>query len=234
MKLEQMTEKSKKVTMEIPRSEEYYMAEAYRSLRTNLLFCGEEVKSIAMVSSLSGEGTTSVTWNLALSLAEIGKKVLVVDANMRKSTVAQQYHVTDKVTGLAEYLSGTCNLESCVCKTSYEHLYAVFAGNESANSSELLSRGGLEALLEESKEAFDYVLVDCPPLGNTIDGAVIAKVCDASVIVLEADKTNRKMIQSVKAQLEKADSKILGVVLNKFNAKRHQCYGNYYGKKYGE
>lgn len=228
MKPEQI---SKKATADIPRSGEAYISEAYNTLRANLLFSDEDIKTVAMVSCTSGEGTTGVTWRLALSLSEIGKNVLVIDGNLRSpSTIARGK-------GLSDYLSGDCEMEACICCTQYEHLYALPSGEVSdvgENSSKLLFDDRFAFLLKEMREAFDYVLVDCPPLSDRIDGAVAARVCDASAIVLEADRVKPDLFQSVVEQLKKANSRILGVILNKFDVKKYRCYGNYFRKSRGK
>ena len=233
MNLELINGMKKKVSMKIPRPKEYHSIESYNALRANLLFKSGDARSVAMVGCESEDGTSCVTWNLALSLAEIGRKVLVIDADMRNSVIAENYQIKHVEKGLSEYLSEKCDLEECIYQTSCDNLYAVYAGKTSDHPSELLSGCRFRALLDEAKEEFDYILVDCPPLANVIDGAIVAGVCDASVIVAEADRTKRTMLQSIKSQLEKADSRILGVVLNKFDSERYKCYGNYYGKSYG-
>lgn len=234
MKLGQINRKKRKIIMDIPLCKRYEVSEAYHTLRSNLLFRGEGIQSLAMVSCTSGEGTTSVVWKLALSLAEAGKNVLVIDADMRKPVNAEYCRMKQTGKGLSEFLSGSCTAEECVFPTSYENLYALPAGHSCRNCSELLTNDRLHVLMAEVREVFDYILVDCPPLSNAIDGALAAKACDASVIVLEADKAKRSVLQGMKTQLEKADSRILGVILNKFDSHKYRCYGNYYGKSYGK
>lgn len=233
MKLEQLVCNKRKITMNIFISEQHHISEAYNALRANLQFCGDDLRTIAFVSCMPEEGTSSVIWKLALSLAEIGKNVLVINANMQKNGMTDKYQLDMSRKGLSEYLSDRCQLEECIFQTSYKNLFILPCGAQQGNSSGLLSNHKINILVEETREAFDYVFMDCPALSNTIDGVLAAKMCDASVIVLEADKTKRRLAQSVKAQLEKADCRILGVILNKFNFRRFKCYGNYFGKSYG-
>ena len=230
MELEQLIGNKRKIAMNIYRSQQYYISEAYNALCANLQFCGEDIKSVALVSCESGKDTASVVWNLALSLAEAEKNILVINANMHKSGITDKYQLEATEKGLSEYLSGSCQMEDCIFQTSYKHLFILSSGAVSEKSSKLLNSHRFCSLMMEVRKVFDYILVDCPPLSNTIDGAVAAKICDASVIVLESDKTKRQLVKSVKMQLDKAGCRILGVILNRFNARRFKCYGNYFGK----
>ena len=227
MRLEQIR---KRVTVDIPHSDQAYMSEAFNTLRANLLFCDDDIKSIAMVSCTSGEGTTDVTWRLAFSLSEIGKNVLVIDGNMRNSSMKY------KGKGLSDYLSGDCRMQECIFRTPYEHLYVLPSGDARGigeKSSELLLNDGLRLLLNEAEEIFDYIFVDCPPLSDMIDGAVVAGVCNASAIVLESDRIKPEFLQNVTEQLRKANDRILGVIINRFNVRKYRCYGNYLRKSCG-
>lgn len=215
-------------------SKDYRTNEAYKTLRTNLEFSGADKRSIVLTSSTPNEGKSTVSLGLAMSLAESGKKVLLVDADLRKSVLMGRHRVMEEVKGLSHYLSGQANLTDVVCATQNEGLFMIFAGVVPPNPSELLGSDRFQELIDKAKREYDYVIIDAPPLGSVIDAAVIAKACDASVLVVAANTVSYKFVRTVKSQMEKTDCPILGVVLNKVNMKQNKYYGKYYGNYYGD
>ena len=215
-------------------SKDYRTNEAYKTLRTNLEFSGSDKRTIVLTSSTPNEGKSTVSLGLAMSLAEGGKRVLLIDADLRKSVLRGRHRVTSEVKGLSHYLSGQARVADVVCSTQEERMFIIFAGVVPPNPSELLGQERFVELIENAKKEYDYVIVDAPPLGSVIDAAVIAKACDASVLVVAASTVSYKFIRTVKSQLEKTECPILGVVLNKVNMKQNRYYGKYYGNYYGE
>lgn len=215
-------------------SKDYRTNEAYKTLRTNLEFSGSDKRSIVLTSSTPNEGKSTVSLGLSMSLAESGKKVLLVDADLRKSVLMGRHRVMEEVKGLSHYLSGQANLTDVVCATQNEGLFMIFAGVVPPNPSELLGSDIFQELIDKAKREYDYVIIDAPPLGSVIDAAVIAKACDASVLVVAANTVSYKFVRTVKSQMEKTDCPILGVVLNKVNMKQNKYYGKYYGNYYGD
>ena len=213
---------------------DYRTNEAYKTLRTNLEFSGADKKAIVLTSSTPNEGKSTVSLGLALSLSESGKRVLLVDADLRKSVLMGRHKVTESVKGLSHYLSGQAQLSDVICGTQEDNMFVIFAGIIPPNPSELLGSERFAELIRRTKNDYDYVIVDAPPLGSVIDAAVIAKACDASVLVVAANTVSYKFIRTVKSQLEKTECPILGVVLNKVNMKQNRYYGKYYGNYYGE
>lgn len=209
-------------------------SEAYKALRTNLLFCGNDKKAIVFTSCTPDEGKSTVVRNLAESLAEAEKKVLLVDADLRKSVMVGRFQIEGESVGLSHYLSGMCELEEAVNHTDLEDLDVIFAGPYPPNPSELLAGSRFHTLLEETRTQYDYILIDSAPLGSVIDSAVIAKECDGSVIVVESGVLSYRFIEEIKTQLEKSGSPVLGVILNKSDLKAQKYYNYYYGKKYGK
>ena len=212
---------------------DYRSSEAYKTLRTNIEFSGAENRAIVLTSSTPDEGKSTVSLGLAMALCESGKKVLFIDADLRKSVLVGRHRVTEELKGLSHYLSGQAEMTEIVCKTQEPNLFVVFAGVVPPNPSELLGQERFETLLNRSKDAYDYIIIDAPPLGSVIDAAVIARVCDASVLVVAANSVSYKFVRTVKDQLEKTGCPILGVVLNKVDMKKNKYYGKYYGN-YGE
>ena len=209
------------------------MDEAYKALRTNIQFCGADKKVIAFTSCTPNEGKSNVTFHLAASLAESGKSVLLIDADLRKSVLMGRVHVEGEVMGLTHYLSKQAKLSDVICATNLPKFHIIFSGVVPPNPAELLGSRRFEAFLDGARQAYDYVIIDAPPLGSVIDAAIIAKFSDASVMVISAKTISYKFARVVKEQLEKADCPILGVVLNKVDMKQNKYYGKYYGNYYG-
>ena len=217
---------------------DYSSLESYKSLRTNLQFCGSDKKAIAVTSCTPNEGKSTVVRNLAISLCEAGKKVVVVDADMRNSVLMGKVSVTDSVKGLSHFLSRQSGLNDCICSTNIKNLHVIFAGPVPPNPTELLGGKLFGDMINALKEVCDYVLVDTPPLGSVIDSAIIAKECDGCVMVIASGEISYRFAQSVKGQLDKTDCPILGAVLNKEDTAAVGYYGKYgdYGNygNYGE
>lgn len=210
---------------------DFFTQEAYKTLRTNIQFCGQDIRVIAVTSCHENEGKTVISLNLAKSLSELGKNVLLIDADMRKSVIAGRHTSAKNPVGLSEALTGMEKAEDCVYSTQMDHLHLMFCGKYPPNPVELLSSPHFHKLLENARDVYDYVIVDTPPLGRVIDAAVIAPLCDGTLLVMANNTIRCKDAQNVVDQLNKSGGKILGVVRN--NVKREsRIYGKYkyYGK----
>lgn len=209
---------------------EYSIREAYKSLRTNLQFCGNDKKVITITSSVPGEGKSTVTLNLAVSLAESGKKVMIVDADMRRSVLLGRIAVNSNVKGLSYFLSNQSKLEEVVCSTNVENLHIIFSGPVPPNPTELLDSEVFREMLDTLRQTYDYILIDTPPLGSVIDSAIVAKISDGAIFVIQSEAISYRFACNVKAQLEKSNCPILGVVLNKVNILNRGYYSRNYEK----
>lgn len=207
--------------------------EAYKTLRTNIQFCGDDIKVIGITSTIPNEGKSSVSLNLAVSMAEDGNKVVFVDADLRKSVLIGRYKIDRPIRGLTHYLSGINKADEIIYKTTIENLHMIFSGPIPPNPSELLGGVKFANLIQVLGQTYDYVIIDTPPVGSVIDGAVVAKVCDGMIMVVEANRISYKFGQKVKTQLDKTGCRILGAVLNKVDINEKGYYGKYYGKYYG-
>ncbi|MCM1157454.1 MAG: CpsD/CapB family tyrosine-protein kinase [Bacteroidales bacterium] len=224
-----------KVNFEKKKELDFKTNEAYKTLRTNISFSGEDIRVLAITSSVPNEGKSAVSFNLANSLAEDGKKVLYIDADIRKSVTIARYGVDVETKGLSHYLSGQCDADEVIYETNVENFQIIFTGQAAPNPSELLGNNRFKTLIAEARQDFEYVIIDCPPLGSVIDAAVIAKECDGAIIVIETDNASYKIVQRVKKQLEQSGCKILGAVLNKVEMGGKGYYGKgYYGRYYGD
>lgn len=213
-------------------SMDFYGKEAYKTLRTNIRFSGEDIKVVAVTSCIPNEGKSSITMNLAISLAEAGKTVLFVDADMRKSVLTGRYKIKNAKWGLSHYLSGQCAMEEAVSVTNIERLYMVVAGPVPPNPSELLENKRFKHFIGEMRKSYEYVIIDCPPLGSVVDALIIGRIVDGVALVIASETISYKFVQKIKKQLEVADCRILGVILNKVNLRNRGYYGKYYGDYY--
>ena len=222
-------------TIEIQKTDElgYQVNEAYKSLRTNLMFSGEDVKVVAITSCTPNEGKTSVSINLARSLAETDKRVLYIDADMRKSVVVGRYKMAHATFGLSHYLSGQKKLEEVLSQTNLDGLNMIVAGVMPPNPSELLEGKRFADLIRAARSTYDYIIIDTPPAGNVIDSVIVAKQCDGVALVMASGEVSYKIAQKVKSQMEMAGTKLLGVILNKVDLGQGGRYGRYYKKYYG-
>lgn len=212
---------------------DFHGKEAYKTLRTNIEFTGEDVKVISVTSCMPNEGKSSVTMNLALSMVEAGKSVLFVDADMRKSVLVGRYKIKNARRGLSHYLSGQCPLDEVISTTNMEKLHMVVAGPVPPNPSELLQSKRFKDFIDSMRKVYDYVVIDCPPLGSVVDALIAGRISDGVALVIAAESISYKFAQKVKKELETAECRILGVVLNKADLKGRGYYGRYYGKYYG-
>lgn len=235
----------KKIAFEARQELDYRTNEAYKSLRTNIQFCGAQIKVISFTSCTPNEGKSSVSFNLAVSIADSGKRVLLLDADMRKSVLAGRYKVGKVDAGLAHYLAGQKDYEEVAYRTDVENMDIIFSGPFVPNPAELLESDSFHELIAFCREQYDYVLIDTPPLGSVIDSAIVAKEVDGAILVIEADAISYHFVQNVKSQLEKSNVRILGTVLNKvplggskYGSYGYGKYGKYgygqYGKYYGD
>lgn len=218
--------------------DDYQYNEAMKTLRTNIQFSGTNIRVIMFTSSMPSEGKSETSFHLAASLAQLDKKVLLIDADIRKSVLVSRYQLDRRVDGLSQYLSGQKQKEEVIYETNVPNLSMIFSGPYSPNPAELLEENLFGNLVEWARGEYDYIVIDTPPMGNLIDGAIIARSCDGAIMVIESGGISYRVLQKVKAQLEKSGCRILGSVLNKVDVRTSSYYyygkyGKYYGYGYG-
>lgn len=207
--------------------------EAYKTLRTNVQFCGDDVKVISITSCVPNEGKSMVSFNLAVSIAETGKKVLFIDADLRKSVLIGRYKINKAIKGLTQYLSGVEELDSVKYTTNVENLDMILSGLVPPNPAELLNNEKFTALVEITKKEYDYVVIDTPPIGQVIDPAIVAQQTDGVIFLVSQANVSYKYAQKQIEQLKRSGCRILGAVLNKVDPEgKGSYYGGYYGKYY--
>ena len=219
------------------KEQKYAMKESLRALKTNIQFCGDDIQTIVVTSAMPNEGKSTVTMDLARSLTESGKRVLLIDTDMRKSVYVGRLRAVasdgGEIYGLSHFLSGQKRLEDVLYGPEISGLFMIFAGPSVPNPTEILEKNYFIELLKFAKEHFNYVLLDCAPIGAAIDAAVIAKHCDGAILVISQGMASSRMIQNVKKQLEVSGVRILGAVLNKVKMKKNSYENGYYGSYYG-
>ena len=229
------------VKINLPGDNDYMTEEAYRTLRTNLQFCGSDKKVIAFTSCMENEGKSTVALHVAKSFAQLKKKVLLIDADMRKSVLVGRNTDAQNMKGLSELLTGIEPVGNCVCSTQYDGLMIIFAGTYPPNPVELLNGKSFENLIMKTREIFDYIIIDTPPLGVVVDAAVITVHCDGAVLVMGDRKINAQAAIDVADQIRRSGCKLLGVVKNNtksgisrygYRYRRYGKYGKYGSKGY--
>ena len=211
--------------LKLPGANDFFTQEAFKALRTNLQFCGQDIHTVVITSCNENEGKTTITLQLA-------KRVLVIDADMRKSVMAGRNTSVEAPVGLSEVLTGLVAVKDCLYTTQCENLSIMFAGKYPPNPVELLGGPYFESLLQEARKVYDYVLIDVPPLGSVIDAAVVAAKCDGTILVISDNQVRYRQAIEVAEQLKKSGSKILGVVRNNIKKKEGGYYKKYYKKSY--
>ena len=204
------------------------VSEAYRVLRTNTHFAAVDkpAKILCVTSCQEGEGKTTTCANLAITYAQEGKRTLIIDADLRRSTMHQVFVVTNRL-GLTHYLVHKQSVEDVIIATHIDNLWILPAGPLPPNPAELLSSSKLDALLEDVANQFDVIIIDTPPILNLTDAQIIAAKCEGVLLVIRSGKIKRNALLKAKAKLEHVKARIMGVVLNgkKKSSNRTQYYG---------
>ena len=217
-----------------PKSE---VAESYRTIRTGIRFGVTDASSrtLLVTSPSPGDGKTTVASNLAIAIAQTGKKVLLLDADCRRPMINRIYQLTQE-TGLSTVLAGQCDLDSAIHHSSTENLDILPCGPLPPNPAEMLNSEAFTSLLRELASRYDQVVVDSPPVAPVTDARILAAACDATVLVIRAEKTSRRVAEHARDAMVSVGAVILGVVVNDAPRSRSEgsSYGHYhYGYGYG-
>ena len=212
----------------------YEIREAFKTFRTNVLFCGADIKTIAITSSIQSEGKSLVSLELAKSLSDMGKKVLLIDTDLRRSTFASKHASETGMLGLSHFLAGHATEDEIVYQTQFDSLFIVFSGPFPPNPVELLASNRFSNLLEYHRGIFDYIIIDTSPIGLVIDAAVIATKCDGVILNIASSRVDAKTVNEAIEQLERSGCHILGTVLNMTDVSGGSHYKKYYKRYYGK
>ena len=212
-------------------------AESYKLLRTKLQFSFTEESSchvIGVSSALTGEGKSLSAVNLAYTMSQLGKRVLLIDCDMRRPSLATKLPI-NKTPGLSDFLTGQATAENliqhCGIRNDEKAFHAISSGRTPPNPMELLSTQKMSKMLDRLRQVYDYIILDLPPVGEVGDALAVAKLTDGMLVVVRQDYCNRIALNAAIRQFEFVDAKILGVVFNCINEGRGR-YGERYYKKY--
>jgi capsular exopolysaccharide synthesis family protein len=203
--------------------------EQYRTIRTNILFSlpTDDMKTILFTSPSKEEGKSTTCSNMAVVFAESGKKVLMIDADMRRPTLHHTFHMSNK-SGLSNLLLGKGRVAETVRRSGIKNLDLLLCGQIPVNPAELLQSPAMDNLLAELCGMYDLILIDSPPLLAVADSKILANKCDGSILIVNTGKTEKASVLKARDALVTSKAFILGVVLNNFDlAKNHKYYQNY-------
>lgn len=205
------------------------ISEAYRTLRTNIEFSSfdEQIRVIMLTSAGPGEGKSTTAANLAVAFAQAGKKVLIMDADLRKPTLHHTFSKTNRW-GLTNIIAGQAEVKEVISQTEINNLDLLASGPIPPNPSELLASKRMSALLEELRLIYDIIIVDTPPALAVTDAQIMSTKCDGVVLVIDSGKVKREIALKVKMNLEYVNARILGAVLNNIDRKDGESYYYYY------
>lgn len=232
--------KKKKVTVQsdilVGSRHSFLFTEAYKSLRTNVLFslAKEGCRKIMITSPLAGEGKSTVSSQLAASFAEMGASVLLIDCDLRRGKSHRLFEIK-RSPGLANVLAGFSDVNTAVSKTQIENLFVLPAGAVPPNPAELLASPRMQALVSEFEKSFDYIILDTSPVNVVSDALPLVKLADGVLVVARQNYTDQDDLTRAIENLEFVEAKILGIVLNDIESKtaiKDRRYGYYKGGYY--
>ena len=205
----------------------FAVKEAYNAIRTNLLFTqqGEKCPIFVVTSPTANNGKTINSINLAVSFAQMGKRTLLIDADMRNPTIHRMFSISVK-NGLSEILAGLTDNIS-VSKTDVENLSVLTAGKIPPNPAELLSSARMDKLLEFVKEHYECVFIDTPPINLVTDSTIFAQKVTGYIVIVKTDTTNTHDVKTTVTNIEQIDGNILGFILNDVNSEKKKYYSYY-------
>ncbi len=207
------------------------ITEAYRTVRTNIQFASivDNVQAIIMTSAVPSEGKTSTACNVAVVSAQAGKRVLLIDADMRKPQIHQRFQISN-LQGLSSLIIKEDSVENTIVKSETPGLFLLPCGPIPPNPSEMLASNSFMELIKQFREEYDLIIVDTPPVLSVTDALVATRAVDGTVYVIDASHTNRALAKKAVTALNQVGAKILGVVLNrmKMPSGSSYYYYNYY------
>ena len=223
-----MIDKSSVITFTHPQSP---VSESFRVLRTNIQYSSVDkpMKTIVVTSANPMEGKTTTIVNLAVTFAQMGSKVLLIDTDLRKPKISRIFWQASK-SGLTNYLAAHDDIHAYIHETEVPNLFVMTSGTIPPNPAELLSSNSMKQLIHALAVEYDLVLMDAPPLGSVVDASIISTYVDGVMLVASSGKVEIEALKRVKEQLLKVGANIIGVVLN--NMDRKTVGNSYYYQSY--
>ncbi|WP_447411271.1 polysaccharide biosynthesis tyrosine autokinase [Clostridium perfringens] len=209
------------------------VSEAYRNARTNIQFSNldENLNVIAITSSKPSEGKSTIISNIGAAFGNLeNKKVLIIDCDLRNPSIHRMFGLSNTI-GLTDVLIGNKTFKQCVQNTEIKNLNVLTTGNIPNNPAEILNSNRMRSFVEETKEHFDYVFIDTPPIGIVSDAGIVSTYSDGIILVAASNEVDENVIKLSKDRLIKVNANIIGCILNKFDYKDHNEY-EYYGYYY--
>ncbi|MCH4123822.1 MAG: CpsD/CapB family tyrosine-protein kinase [Levilactobacillus sp.] len=212
------------------------IAEQFKTVRTNIQFSSvdRDLHSVLFTSSEPSEGKSTVSNNMAVTWADQGSKVVLVDADMRRPTVHKSFNVSNRA-GLTNYLSGRLTLDDIIQPTIVENLSVITSGPVPPNPAELLDSEHFKTLMRQLQAKYDLVVLDSPPVNTVTDSQLLAAQVDGTILVVPQGIADKNGVRRAKQLLETVHANILGAIMNRVTATKSEGYygGSYYGGYYG-
>lgn len=212
----------------------YATAEALNTICSSIMFSGKNIRKVLISSSSIGDGKSYTSLNLAISFANRGMRVLLIDTDLRRSKLQSKYGIkliAKEQYGLAHYLAGYCEMEKMIYQTNVKNLYLIPIGKTLSNSIPLISSASFRDMLNALQNSYDLILLDTPPVGLIVDAVEMAKYCDGAVLVASYNETHRRELAYAKRQIEMSGCNILGCIINKVDFDSLAAK-KYYNKSY--
>ena len=208
------------------------ISEQYRAIRTNIEYSNvdQNTKTILVTSSDKNEGKTTTVSNLAVSFANLNKKVLLIDCDLRNASIHKMFKLNN-IYGLTDILAKDRAVDKCIQETELKNLYVLTAGATPPNPAEILSSEKMKNLIEDLKNIYDYIFIDTPPIGLVTDAGALSSFIDGVVLVVKSESIEKKYLEETKKKLDAVDARILGAILNAYKSEQKDYYYySYYGK----
>ncbi|MGN4126119.1 CpsD/CapB family tyrosine-protein kinase [Lysinibacillus sphaericus] len=205
------------------------VSEQFRTVRTNITFSmpDKDIKTILVTSATPGEGKSTNVANLGVVFAQEGKRIVIVDADLRKPTMHYTF-LLQNARGLSNLLTRQMSVLEVVNSTDIPNLFVLTSGPIPPNPAELLASKKLDSVMEELKKEFDIIIFDAPPILSVTDAQILSNKCDGTLLIVNSGAVENTSVIKAKASLESSQANILGVVLNNYKLPRSQYYEEYY------
>ncbi|MFM9534934.1 CpsD/CapB family tyrosine-protein kinase [Lysinibacillus sp. IITD104] len=206
-----------------------FISEQFRTIRTNITFSmpDKEIKTILVTSATPGEGKSTNAANIGVVFAQEGKRVIIVDADLRKPTMHYTF-LLQNARGLSNLLTRHFTMSQVINSTDIANLFVLTSGPIPPNPAELLASNVMESVIENLKKEFDIIIFDAPPILSVTDAQILSNKCDGTLLIVNSGVTENESVLKAKSNLEASKANILGVILNNYKMPLHQYYEQYY------